>query len=135
MITDTEEFVSEYILSAPKKEEVREEKVYEPTYITSGMPVRMEVEKGAWFKIGVNMQNSSEENKDVYVEVENVEKITIDEIKEIRSKRLLELSDNNEIRFLDSYIGKTVEVLFEECDEQGYYKGHTANYIMVKITS
>ena len=57
------------------------------------------------------------------------------DIKEIRSKRLLELSDNNEIRFLDSYIGKTVEVLFEECDEQGYYKGHTANYIMVKVKS
>ena len=57
------------------------------------------------------------------------------DIKEIRSKRLLELSDNNETRFLDSYIGKTVEVLFEECDEQGYYKGHTANYIMVKVKS
>ena len=57
------------------------------------------------------------------------------DIKEIRSKRLLELSDNNETRFLDSYIGKTVEVLFEECDEQGYYIGHTANYIMVKVKS
>ncbi|MBR3882961.1 MAG: tRNA (N(6)-L-threonylcarbamoyladenosine(37)-C(2))-methylthiotransferase MtaB [Clostridia bacterium] len=57
------------------------------------------------------------------------------DIKEIRSKRLLELSDDNETRFLDSYIGKTVEVLFEECDEQGYYKGHTANYIMVKVKS
>ena len=57
------------------------------------------------------------------------------DIKEIRSKRLLELSDNNETRFLDSYILKTVEVLFEECDEQGYYKGHTANYIMVKVKS
>lgn len=53
------------------------------------------------------------------------------EIKEERSKVLIELSDNNEIRYLDSYIGKEVEVLFEEKDGK-YYKGHAANYIMVK---
>jgi threonylcarbamoyladenosine tRNA methylthiotransferase MtaB len=56
------------------------------------------------------------------------------DIKEIRSKRLLELSDENEIRYLDSYIGKEVEVLFEEFDGK-FYKGHTANYIMVKVKS
>ena len=53
------------------------------------------------------------------------------EIKEERSKALIELSDNNEIRYLDNCIGKEVEVLFEEQDGK-YYKGHTANYIMVK---
>ena len=56
------------------------------------------------------------------------------DIKEIRSKRLLELSDENEIRYLDSYIGKEVEVLFEEFDGE-FYKGHTANYIMVLAKS
>ena len=56
------------------------------------------------------------------------------DIKEIRSKKLLELSDNNEIKYLDSYIGKEVEVLFEEFDGK-FYKGHTANYIMVKVKS
>ena len=56
------------------------------------------------------------------------------DVKELRSKKLLELSDNNEIRYLDSYIGKDVEVLFEEFDGE-YYKGHTANYIMVKVKS
>ena len=56
------------------------------------------------------------------------------DVKELRSKKLLELSDNNEIRYLDSYIGKDVEVLFEEFDGE-YYKGHTANYIMVKLKS
>jgi threonylcarbamoyladenosine tRNA methylthiotransferase MtaB len=56
------------------------------------------------------------------------------DVKEIRSKRLLDLSDENEIRYLDSYIGKEVEVLFEEFDGE-YYKGHTANYIMVLAKS
>lgn len=53
-------------------------------------------------------------------------------VKEERSKRLLELSDKNENEYLDKYIGKEVEVLFEEQDGE-YYKGHTANYIMVKF--
>ena len=52
-------------------------------------------------------------------------------IKEERSKRLIELSNENEERYLKSYIGKEVEVLFEE-KEGEYLKGHTANYIMVK---
>ena len=54
------------------------------------------------------------------------------DVKEIRSKKLLELSDRNENEYLDSYIGKKVRVLFEECDGE-FYKGHTANYIMVKV--
>ena len=54
------------------------------------------------------------------------------DVKEIRSKKLLELSDKNENEYLDSYIGKNVKVLFEECDGE-FYKGHTANYIMVKV--
>jgi len=51
-------------------------------------------------------------------------------IKEQRSKILLELSDENEQKYNASYIGKVVEVLFEEKDGQ-YYKGHTTNYIQV----
>ena len=54
------------------------------------------------------------------------------DIKEKRSKALLELSDKNEQEYLKSYVGKNVEVLFEEQDKEGFYKGHTANYIMVK---
>lgn len=56
------------------------------------------------------------------------------DIKEKRSKVLLNLSDENETKYLDSYIGKEVEVLFEEKDDE-YYKGHTSNYIMVKSKS
>ena len=52
---------------------VKEENAYEPTYITHGLPVEMDVEKGAWFKVGVNMRNNTDADKIVYVEVEGVE--------------------------------------------------------------
>lgn len=53
-------------------------------------------------------------------------------IKEERSKRLIELSNENQNKYNESYIGKTVKVLFEEY-KNGYFKGHTANYIMVNV--
>ncbi len=53
-------------------------------------------------------------------------------IKEIRSNRLIELSEQNENNHNLKYIGKTVKVLFEEF-ENGYFKGHTTNYIVVKV--
>ena len=56
------------------------------------------------------------------------------DIKEERSKKLIELSDRNEIEYNKSYIGKNVEVLFEE-EKDGMYKGHTQNYIMVYCQS
>ena len=56
------------------------------------------------------------------------------DIKEERSKKLIELSDRNEIEHNKSYIGKNVEVLFEE-EKDGMYKGHTQNYIMVYCQS
>ncbi len=51
--------------------------------------------------------------------------------KDERSKKLIELSNKNEKEYLEEYIGKTVDVLFEEQDGE-FFKGHTANYIMVK---
>lgn len=56
------------------------------------------------------------------------------DIKEERSKKLLKMSDENEKEYLKYYIGKEVEVLFEEKVDE-FYKGHTANYIMVKTKS
>ena len=53
-------------------------------------------------------------------------------IKEQRSQKLIKLSDENEKRYNESYIGKELEVLFEE-KEGDYFKGHTTNYIMVKV--
>lgn len=53
--------------------DVKEENSYKGTYLTPGMPVKMDVEKGAWFKIGVSMQNPTNEDIDVYVTVKDVE--------------------------------------------------------------
>ena len=55
-------------------------------------------------------------------------------IKEQRSKKLIDLSNKNELEYNKKYIGKTVEVLFEE-EKTGLYKGHTQNYILVYCKS
>ena len=55
-------------------------------------------------------------------------------IKEERSKKLIELSNKNEFQYNSQYIGKKVDVLFEE-EKVGIYKGHTQNYIMVYCES
>ena len=46
---------------------------YVATYLTPGMPVEFDGIKGEWFKIGVSMQNPTDIDKIVYVEVEGVE--------------------------------------------------------------
>lgn len=53
-----------------KPVEVKEENAYEPTYLTPGMPVKMDVEKEAWFKVGVALQNPSDKDMVVSVHVE-----------------------------------------------------------------
>ena len=55
-------------------------------------------------------------------------------IKEERSKKLIELSNEKEFNYNSQYIGKDVDVLFEE-EKTGVYKGHTQNYIMVYCES
>ena len=52
-------------------------------------------------------------------------------IKEQRSKLLIELSNNNQKQYNEQYIGKKVEVLFEDRENE-FFKGHTQNYILVK---
>ena len=56
---------------------------YTATYLTHGMPVEFDAEKDTWFKIGVNMQNPTNEDIIVYVEVENVEVRIADEINSV----------------------------------------------------
>lgn len=46
---------------------------YLPAYLTPGMPVRMEAEKGAWLKIGVSVQNPTGEDIVVYVDVKGAD--------------------------------------------------------------
>ena len=50
-------------------------------------------------------------------------------IKEERSQKLIQLSDKNEEEYNKDYIGKKVEILFEE-KKNGYFQGHTKNYIL-----
>lgn len=45
---------------------------YEPMYLTPGMPIKMNVEKDRWFKIGLLMQNETDTNRTVYVKVKGV---------------------------------------------------------------
>mgnify|MGYP005779703049 CR=1 FL=1 len=57
-------------------------------------------------------------------------------VKEKRSRELIELSNQNEKEYNETYIGKEVEVLWEESHiENGkrYIKGHTTNYLVVKL--
>lgn len=55
-------------------------------------------------------------------------------IKEERSRKLIELSNQNQENQNRADIGKEVEVLFEE-QEGEYIKGHTSNYRMVYVKS
>lgn len=55
-------------------------------------------------------------------------------IKEKRSRNLIELSNKNEQEYNQKYIGKEIEVLFEE-EKNGVYQGHTKNYILAKCES
>ena len=57
-------------------------------------------------------------------------------IKEERSRKLIELSNENEKEYNQKYLGKKVEVLFEEAHIENkirYMKGHTTNYLVVKV--
>ena len=55
-----------------KTVQVKEKTEYSPEYLTPGMPVEMDVEKGAWFKVGISMQNDTDTDITVYVEIEGV---------------------------------------------------------------
>ena len=46
---------------------------YVATYLTPGMPVTFDADPGQWFKIGIAMQNNTDTDMTVYVEVEGVE--------------------------------------------------------------
>ena len=56
-------------------------------------------------------------------------------IKEARSKKLIELSNENQKMYNQQLVGKEEEVLFEDKEvEDGitYFRGHTQNYVLVK---
>ena len=55
-------------------------------------------------------------------------------IKEERSQKLIELSNRNEMEYNEKYIGKKVEVLFEE-EKDCLWSGYTKNYVRVFVSS
>ena len=52
-------------------------------------------------------------------------------IKKERAKKLIEVSKELEINYMNNFINQTVEVLIEE-HKDGYSMGHTGNYLHVK---
>ena len=57
-----------------KPVEVKKKTAYAPEYLTHGVPVKMDVEKSGWFKVGVSVQNDSDRGPiAVSVEVKGVE--------------------------------------------------------------
>ena len=81
-----------------KPMDVMEENTYKPTYMTPGMPVKMDVKKGAWFKIGVAMSNPTEEDMIVYVRAKGVTVRIADpaatEVEEMDNSHELEGNEN-----------------------------------------
>ena len=55
--------------------------------------------------------------------------------KKLRSKRLLELSDEKTIAFYQKYIGQEAEVLFEKAPRGKAMHGFTKNYIRVELSA
>ncbi len=54
--------------------------------------------------------------------------------KDERSQKLIELSNKNQEEYNKKYLGKIVEVLFEE-EKDGIWSGYTKNYIKVNLKS
>ena len=55
------------------------------------------------------------------------------EIKEKRSKVIIDLTQKSRTEYLNSFIGKTLEVLFEQPTSDGFFEGKTDNYITVCV--
>ena len=64
--------VPDYTEFVLKPIEVTEENAYERTYFDKGRPLVIDVEKGAWFQIGIALQNPTDEDLVVNITVENV---------------------------------------------------------------
>ncbi len=69
-LSSDDEFLDTEIIL--KTIEVKEENAYEPTDFVSKTPVAIEIEKNAWFKIGVAVQNDTEEDITVHVNASDV---------------------------------------------------------------
>ncbi|MGN1115316.1 MAG: tRNA (N(6)-L-threonylcarbamoyladenosine(37)-C(2))-methylthiotransferase MtaB, partial [Candidatus Ornithomonoglobus sp.] len=57
------------------------------------------------------------------------------EVKEARSKEVIELTNRSHDAFLKRHLGRTMDILFETKVRDGFYEGKTANYINVYALS
>lgn len=57
------------------------------------------------------------------------------EIKDIRSKKVLNISKSHQKQFEENYINKKAEILVENKNSDGYYMGHTKNYLPIYVKS
>lgn len=112
--------------------EVKEENAYDEfVYMTPGMPVKMNAEKGGWFRIGVFASNPTNEDIIVYVHAEGV---TV----RIADKAISENTDEN--RNSDDNDGNEGGDIKEEHDETISFLGmivesttdFVGTYILVK---
>ncbi len=55
------------------------------------------------------------------------------EIKEERSKRVIKLSSEKENKFKERFLYKEIEIIPEILDNDGFYMGHTSNYLPVFV--
>lgn len=53
-------------------------------------------------------------------------------VKKARARKLIEVSKELEIKYMEKFIGKEVEVLIEE-EKEGFCYGHTGNYLHVRV--
>jgi len=65
----------------------------------------------------------------------NIPYVVAEKEKKLRSKRLLELSDQKTHDFYAAHIGQTAEVLFEKATRGRAMHGFTRNYIRVELSS
>ena len=56
-------------------------------------------------------------------------------VKEARSKKMISALKQTQREYLESYVGKTAEVLFEQEIKDGIYEGHLTNYVKVHLKS
>lgn len=52
---------------------VESKSIYRTSYLTPGIPIEMDVEKGAWFKVGVSIKNTTDEDINVQIRIQDIE--------------------------------------------------------------
>ena len=72
---------------------------YKPTYLTMGMSTELFVEKGGWYRIGINKQNISDKELIVKLKIENVSEVRIEE-NEIEAIQLSVIYQDDQLAFL-----------------------------------